>query len=106
MLVFALDLSFMFGVYVGHCILSFLLWKKKQKIIAEIDLVIKSYDESAKHFDKFVEEISKKTKKKKYEWYEHDLMTYIDHLKCENFVHDMDSHFSRAKVVNFDIIHH
>ena len=50
--------------------------------------------------------ISKKTQKKKYEWYEHDLMTYIDDLKCENFVLDMDSHFSRAKVVNFDIIHH
>ena len=54
MLAFTLALSFMFDVYVGHCILSFLLWKKKQKIIAEIDFVIKSYDESAKDFDKFV----------------------------------------------------
>ena len=36
----------------------------------------------------------------------HDLMTYTEDLKDENFVHDMDSHFSRAKVVNFDMIHH
>ena len=50
--------------------------------------------------------ILKKTQKRMYEWYEHDLMTYIDDLKYENFVHNMDSHFSQAKVVNFDIIHH
>ena len=62
MLGFALALSFMFGVYVGHCILSFLLWKKKQKIIAEIDLVIKNYDKSTKDFDKFIHS-QKKLKK-------------------------------------------
>ena len=33
-------------------------------------------------------------------------MTYIDNLKYDNFVGDMDSHFSKAKVINFDIIHH
>ena len=38
---------------------------------------------------------------------QHDLMTYIDDLKYDNFVvNDMDSHFSDVKVVNFDIIHH
>lgn len=34
--------------------------------------------------------ILKKKKKKKYEWYEHELMTYISNIKYENFVNDMD----------------
>ena len=49
--------------------------------------------------------IPKKTKKK-YEWYEHNLMTYIDNLKYDNFLNNMDSHFSNSKITNFDIIHH
>ena len=40
-------------------------------------------------------------------WYERDgLLSYIDALKCEEFVKDKNSHFKTAKVVNFDIIHH
>ena len=50
--------------------------------------------------------IPKKTEKENYEWYEHDLMTYIDVLKYKQFVENMDSHFSRAKITNFDMIHH
>ena len=33
-------------------------------------------------------------------------MTYIDDLKYDNFVNDMDSNFSCVKVASFDIIHH
>ena len=44
--------------------------------------------------------------KRTYEWYEHDLMSYIDNLKYEHFVEDMDNHFSRMKIINFDLIHH
>ena len=33
-------------------------------------------------------------------------MTYIDDLKYDQFVNDMDSHFSRTKITNFNIIHH
>ena len=33
-------------------------------------------------------------------------MTYIDNLKYDNFINNMDSHFSNAKVTNIDIIHH
>lgn len=50
--------------------------------------------------------ISKKLEKGKYEWWEHDLMTYIDDLKFKSLVEDLDAHFSDAKVSNFDIIHH
>lgn len=50
--------------------------------------------------------IPKKKEKKKYEWYEHDLMTYINDLKYEHFVEDMDSRFTRAKITNIDLIHH
>ena len=39
-------------------------------------------------------------------WYKHDLMTYIDDLRYENFVRDIDSHFSKAKVINFNKTHH
>ena len=28
--------------------------------------------------------------KKKHEWYEHDLMSYIDNLKYEHFVENME----------------
>ena len=65
MLAFAFGLSFMFGVYVGHCILSFLLWKKKQKVITEIDLVIRNYESTAESdFDKFLYSKKKKHKKR------------------------------------------
>ena len=33
-------------------------------------------------------------------------MTYIDDSKYKQFVADMDSHFSRAKITNFDLINH
>ena len=33
-------------------------------------------------------------------------MTYIDNLKYNNFINNMDSHFSNAKITNFDITHH
>ena len=40
-------------------------------------------------------------------WYERDgLLSYIDALKCEEFLKDTDSHFKTVQVVNFDIIHH
>ena len=40
-------------------------------------------------------------------WYERDgLMSYIDALKCDEFLNDTDVHFKNAQVVNFDIIHH
>lgn len=35
--------------------------------------------------------------KDKYEWYEHDLMSYIDDLKYEHFVSDMVGHFETDK---------
>ena len=37
--------------------------------------------------------ILKKPEKKKYEWYEHNLMMYIDDLEYEHFIEDTDSHF-------------
>lgn len=33
-------------------------------------------------------------------------MTQIDGLKCEQFVEDMDLHFSCTKISNFDLIHY
>ena len=33
-------------------------------------------------------------------------MTYIDDLKYDRFVNYVNSHFSSAKVINFNIIHH
>ena len=47
MLAFGFGLSFVFGTYIGHYILSFLLYEKKQKIVAEIDLVLKKYGSTA-----------------------------------------------------------
>ena len=38
------------------------------------------------------------------EWFEQDLMSYIDHLKYQNCVSNQDRYFDRAKVLNFDII--
>ena len=43
---------------------------------------------------------------KKYKWYDHDLMLYIDVLKCEHFVKNMENHVARAKIVNLHLIHH
>ena len=59
--------------------------EKKKKIIAEIDSVIKNYESA--DFNKF---LHSEKKKKKYEWYKHELMTYISNIKYENFVNDMD----------------
>ena len=78
--------------------------QKNKKISVEIELVIKNYNAAAIFLTSSY--IPKKTEKKKYEWYEHDLMTYIDNLKHEQFVEDMDSHFSRVKIPKFDLIHH
>ena len=67
MFTFALGLSFMFGTYVGHCILSFLLQEKKQKIVAEIDSILKKYEcecqSISTDFREFI--YSEKPKKKK-----------------------------------------
>ena len=39
-------------------------------------------------------------------WYERDgLLSYMDALKCEEFLKDTDCHFKTAQVVNFDIIY-
>lgn len=45
-------------------------------------------------------------KNKEYEWYEHDLMTWYDDLKYDEFVSDMNGYFENVQVINFDIIHH
>ena len=38
-------------------------------------------------------------------WYKKDgLMTYIDQVKCQDFLRDPDGHFKNTKVINFDII--
>ena len=39
-------------------------------------------------------------------WYERDgIITYIDQAKCRDLLRDLDSHFKKTKIVNFDIIH-
>ena len=50
--------------------------------------------------------IPRKPEKEKYEWYEHDLMKYIDDLRYKQFVENMDLYFSRAKITKFNIFHH
>ena len=50
--------------------------------------------------------IPRKTKKAKYDWYEHDLITYCDDLKYEEFGSDTDGCFKNAQVINVDVIHH
>ena len=37
-------------------------------------------------------------------WFERDFMTYIDHLKYQECVINLDSYFDMTKVVNFDKI--
>ena len=38
-------------------------------------------------------------------WNERDgLMTWYDQVKCEQFLKDVNNHFSNTKIVNFDII--
>ena len=49
--------------------------------------------------------IPKKKKKEKYEWFEHNLMTYFDDLKYDEFVSDRDAYFANVQVINLDIIH-
>ena len=44
--------------------------------------------------------------KKRYEWHKHDVMLHINNLKYEHFVENIDNHFTRAKIVNLDLIHH
>ena len=44
--------------------------------------------------------------KKNLKWYERDeLMTQHDQIKCEEFLEDLDAHFQKLQIVNFDIIH-
>lgn len=43
---------------------------------------------------------------KKYEWYEHDLMTYFYDLKHEQLASNTDDYFKRARVISFDKINH
>ena len=50
--------------------------------------------------------ISRKTKKDKYEWCEHNLMTYFDHLKYEEFAKNTHKYFQEVPLINFDIIRH
>ena len=39
-------------------------------------------------------------------WYERDrLPSYIDQLKYEDFISDLEKHLEKAKVINFEIIH-
>ena len=39
-------------------------------------------------------------------WYERDgIVTYINQAKCRDFLRDLDSHFKKTKIVNFDIIY-
>ena len=38
------------------------------------------------------------------EWFERDIMTYMDHLKYQEYVSNPDNHFDRTKAINFDII--
>ena len=45
--------------------------------------------------------IPRKTKKGKYEWYEHDLVTYFDDLKYEEFT--KDGYFQDVKLWYFII---
>ena len=47
-----------------------------------------------------------KKENKKYEWYEYDLTTYFDDVKCGQFASDTDDSFKRAHVINFYIINH
>lgn len=49
--------------------------------------------------------IPKKTKKEKYKWFEHNLMTYFDDFKYDEFVSDGDGYFANVQVINLDIIH-
>lgn len=39
-------------------------------------------------------------------WYKCEgLLTYTDQLKCKEFIENPEEHFSKVKVINFDIIH-
>ena len=39
-------------------------------------------------------------------WYKRDcLMTYIDQVKCRDFLRDLEDHFKNTKIINFDVIH-
>ena len=71
------------------------------------NLVIRNYESTTTtdNCNKYLHS-EKKNTKKKYEWYEHHFMTYVNDLKYDNFVNDISCHFSRVKVVNIDIIHH
>ena len=54
MLAFTFGLSFVFGSYVAHRILSFLLQEKKQKIVDQIDFILNKYEsKSTIDFDKY-----------------------------------------------------
>ena len=44
MFALGVGLSFMVGTYISHCMLLFLLQEKKQKTVAEIDLILKKYE--------------------------------------------------------------
>ena len=50
--------------------------------------------------------IPRKTKNVKYEWYEHDSITYFDNLKYKEFAEDTDKYFQEFQLINFDRIHH
>ena len=37
---------------------------------------------------------------------ERSFLTYLDDVKCDQFMENPDKSFKKTKVVNFDIIHH
>ena len=56
-----------------------------------------------KNFDKYLR--TTENEERKYEWYEHDFMTYFDDLKYDEFVSDMGDYFENV-LTNFDIINY
>ena len=106
----AFRFSFLFGYYIGRCIVSSLLYKTTKKLILKLSLRLRITMQQQQQQQPLPlatnSYIPKKPEKKKYNWFEHDLMKYIDDLKYEHFFEDTDSLFSRVKIRNFDIIHH
>ena len=56
-----------------------------------------------KNFDKYL--CTTENEERKHEWYEHDLMTYSDDLKYDEFVSYMGGCFENV-LTNFDIINY
>ena len=90
-----------------HFFIYYSLIKKTEKIkVQQIDICIKKMNRGQQHQPIVMNTYIPKTLKKIRGWYGHDLMTDYEDSKYKDFVEDMDGHFSNAKIVNFDIIHH